>query len=342
VSTDDPLPEPSRGDGGRPEARADAERGAPTRDAEAGDDRLLSRREMLAVAGGTVSTLALAGRRAAGTPAAAAPRREVPDRLRQSASRWPYREIPLPEFARAAAAIGLAGIDLLQPEEWPVVADQGLICSMGYPTERQDFITSGFNRRENHPRLLRELEAAIPRAAAEGVPNLIAMFGDRGGLSDAEGIEACAAGLRAIAPLAEEEGVTVCLELLNSKVDHPDYQGDRTAFGVEVAEAVGSPRVKLLYDIYHMQIMEGDVIRTIRRHIDHIAHFHTGGVPGRHELDDAQELNYRGICRAIAETGFDGFVAHEFVPTREPLDSLREAFAVCDVPLGAEVRGGAA
>ncbi len=267
-------------------------------------------------------------------PAGGPPRPSgTPARLRQAASRWPYREIPLGEFAREAAAIGLVGIDLLQPEEWPVVVDRGLVCSMGYPTSREDFISFGFNRRENHPTLLRELEATIPRAAAEGVPNVIGMFGNRAGLSDSEGIDACVAGLREIAPLAEEEGVTLCLELLNSKVDHPDYQGDRTAFGVAVVEAVGSPRVKLLYDIYHMQIMEGDVIRTIRDNMEWIAHFHTGGVPGRGELDETQELEYRGICRAIAGTGFDGFVAHEFVPTREPLASLREAFAVCDAPL---------
>jgi len=157
------------------------------------------------------------------------------------------------------------------------------------------------------------------------------MFGNRQGRSDAQAIEACTTGLRRIAPLAERHGVTIWVELLNSKVDHADYQGDRTAFGAAVIEAVGSARVKLLYDIYHMQIMEGDVIRTIRQHAAHIAHFHTGGVPGRHELDDTQELNYRAIARAIADTGFTGFMAHEFVPTRDPLRSLRAAVQVCAV-----------
>jgi hydroxypyruvate isomerase len=202
---------------------------------------------------------------------------------------------------------------------------------MGYPTRRDDFIATGFNDRAKHPMLLRELETTIPRAAREGVPNVIAMFGNRKGRSDAEGVAACVAGLRAIAPLAEEHGVTVCVELLNSKVDHADYQGDRTAFGAEVVRGVGSPRVKLLYDIYHMQIMEGDVIRTVRAHLAEIAHFHTGGVPGRHELDGAQELNYRAVATAIADAGFGGFVAHEFVPTRDPLASLREAVGVCEV-----------
>jgi hydroxypyruvate isomerase len=255
----------------------------------------------------------------------------VPGRLKQSVSRWPFRAIPFPGFCRAVAALGLEAIDLLQPEEWAVARDHGLICSMGYPADRRDFISRGFNDRTNHALLLGELERTIPRAARERVPNVIAMFGNRADRTDAEAIDTCSAGLRTIAPLAEEHGVTICVELLNSKVDHRDYQGDRTGFGVRVMEAVGSPRVKLLYDIYHMQIMEGDVIRTIRDNIAHIGHFHTGGVPGRHELDDTQELNYRTVARAIADTGFTGWVAHEFVPTRDPLTSLREAVAICNV-----------
>jgi hydroxypyruvate isomerase len=246
-------------------------------------------------------------------------------------SRWPFQKIPLPDLCGAARAMGIAGIDLLQREDWEPVRELGLVCSMGYPTSRRDFIETGFNDRANHPMLLRELEGTIPEAARLGVPNVIAMFGNGEGRSDSQAIESCVAGLRAIAPLAEEHRVTVCLELLNSKVDHPDYQGDSTAFGAQVTQAVGSPRVKLLYDIYHMQIMEGDVIRTIREHIGHIAHFHTGGVPGRHELDQTQELNYGAIARAIAETGFTGYLAHEFTPTRDPLTSLREAVAVCQV-----------
>jgi hydroxypyruvate isomerase len=202
---------------------------------------------------------------------------------------------------------------------------------MGYPTKRDDFIATGFNDRTKHAMLLRELEATIPRASRESVPNVIAMFGNRNGRSDAEGIDNCVTGLRAIAPLAEENGVTVCVELLNSKVDHRDYQGDRTAFGAAVIRGVGSARVKLLYDIYHMQIMEGDVIRTVRAHVSDIAHFHTGGVPGRHEIDAAQELNYRAVATAIADADFKGYLAHEFIPTRDPLTSLREAVAICQV-----------
>ena len=252
-------------------------------------------------------------------------------RLNQSVTRWPFSRIPLPEFCRAAKAMGMVAMDLLQPEEWAVARDAGLVCSMGYPTKRTDFIARGFNDRANHPMLLRELEETIPRAAREGVPNVIAMFGNRNGRSDAEGIDNCVAGFRAIAPLAEQHGVTVCVELLNSKVDHRDYQGDRTAFGVAVTRGVASPRVKLLYDIYHMQIMEGDVIRTVRTHLAEIAHFHTAGVPGRNEIDETQELNYRTIASAIADTGFTGYFAHEFIPKRDPLTSLREAVAICDV-----------
>ena len=252
-------------------------------------------------------------------------------RLKQSVSRWPYSKIPLPEFSKAVAAMGLKAIDLLQPNEWDIVREHGLVSSMGYPTDRRDFLSNGFNNPASHPMLLRELEQSIPLAAKHAVPNVIAMFGNRQGRSDAEGIANCIAGLKRIAPLAEEQKVTVCVELLNSKVDHKDYQGDHTAFGVEVMKGVGSPRVKLLYDIYHMQIMEGDVIRTIRDNSQYIAHFHTGGVPGRHELDGTQELNWRAVASAIADTGFTGYLAHEFVPTRDPLTSLKEAFAICNV-----------
>jgi len=248
--------------------------------------------------------------------------------LKQSAARWCYEKIPIREFAQAAKRIGLAGIDLLQPAEWDVVRDQGLACSMGYPTDRRDFLTVGFNDRANHAMLLKELERTIPLAAEHKVPNVIAMFGNRGGRTDAAAIAASVEGLSKITPLAEQHSVTVCVELLNSKVDHRDYQGDHTAFGVEVMKGVASPRVKLLYDIYHMQIMEGDVIRTIRDNIAYIGHFHTGGVPGRHELDGRQELNWRAIAIAIAATDYAGFVAHEFMPTGDPLTSLKAAYEV--------------
>ena len=293
--------------------------------------RAVTRREMIAASAVVVGSVAALGCAPSAAESASAVASPVRGRLRQSVSRWPYNAIPLPEFCRAAKAMGLAGIDLLQPEEWAVARDAGLVPSMGYPTKRNDFIATGFNNVSNHAMLLSELEATIPRAAREGVPNVIAMFGNRNGMSDAQAITNCVAGLKRIAPLAEEQKVTICVELLNSKVDHADYQGDRTAFGVEVVSAVNSPRVKLLYDIYHMQIMEGDVIRTIRQHHAHIGHYHTGGVPGRHELDDTQELQWASICRAIVDTGFTGYLAHEFVPVRDPMTSLREAVLLCDV-----------
>ena len=256
---------------------------------------------------------------------------QPPNRLKQSVSRWPYKSIPLPEFCRACKGMGLSAIDLLAPEDWPVVRDCGLVCSMGYAVIRDDFIPRGFNDPANHDFLVGELERALPLAAAQGVPNLIAMFGNRQGRSDAQGIEACVTGLRRIAPLAEHHGVTICVELLNSKVDHKDYQGDHTAFGVPIVKAVNSPRVKLLYDAYHMQIMEGDLIRTLRDNRQYIAHVHTGGVPGRHELDDTQEVTWRAVATALADMNFQGYMAHEFVPTRDPLTSLREAVVLCDV-----------
>ena len=265
------------------------------------------------------------------SPAPLRPSAPAAPRLKQSVSRWPYESIPLPEFAKKCERIGLAAIDLLQPDEWPVVREAGLIPSMGYPSARRDFIATGFNDPANHAMLLNELERTIPLAKAAGVPNVITMFGNRKGRSDEEGAANCIAGLKRIAPLAEEQGVTICVELLNSRIDHHDYMGDRTAWGVQVMQGVDSPRVKLLYDIYHMQIMEGDIIRTIRDNIRWLGHFHTGGVPGRNELDDTQELDWRAIARAIADLGFQGFVAHEFVPTRDPMTSLKEAFHTCRV-----------
>jgi len=252
-------------------------------------------------------------------------------RLKQSVSYWPYGRIPLAQFAVQAKQAGVVAIDLLQPEEWPVVRDAGLVCSMGYPSKRRDFLTRGFNNPANHDLLVDEIEKTLPLAAQAGVPNVIAMFGNRNGRPDDEGAANCIAGLSRVKASAEQHGVTVCVELLNSKVDHKDYMGDRTAWGVKVMQGVNSPRVKLLYDIYHMQIMEGDVIRTIRDHIADLGHFHTGGVPGRNEIDDGQELNYRTVCKAIADAGFTGYVAHEFVPKRDPLTSLAEAVKICDV-----------
>jgi len=250
-------------------------------------------------------------------------------RLKQSVSRWPYQKIPLPEFCRAVAEMGLTAVDLLEEPEWAVARQHGLICSMGYAGGGT--IRDGLNVTANHDAIVRNFEQTIPRAAAMRVPNVITFFGNRRGMSDEAATANCIAGLNRVKKIAEDHGVTICVELLNSKVNHPDYQGDRTAFGAAIVKAVGSPRVKLLYDIYHMQIMEGDLVRTITDNKDSIAHYHTGGVPGRHELDATQEVNWPAVCKAIVDTGFRGYLAHEFVPTRDALTSLREAVVLCDV-----------
>ena len=253
--------------------------------------------------------------------------------FRHSVCRWPFRNFSLDELARTARELGIASVELLEPDEWAVVRQHGLTCAMGYATvpDPGSRLTRGFNRVEHHAWLLPAYERAIPLAAAAGVPNLICFSGSRGGQSDEEGLATCARGLDKLIPAATRHGITLCMELLNSKVDHPDYQCDRTPWGVELVKRLGSDHFRLLYDIYHMQIMEGDVIRTIRDNHRAIAHFHTAGVPGRHEIDGSQELNYAAIMRAIAETGFGGYVAQEFMPTREPREALAEAVRICSV-----------
>ena len=249
-------------------------------------------------------------------------------RLKQSFARWCYSKIPLDDLCRQAAEIGCTGIDLIEPEDWPVARKYGLTPTI---TQGKSSIPDGWNRKESHDRLEQEIRARIVRAAEAKVPNVITFSGNRKGMGDEEGKENCIAGLNRVKKFAEDNGVTVCLELLNSKVDHKDYMCDHTVWGVDVVKAVDSPRVKLLYDIYHMQIMEGDIIRTIRQNIAYIAHFHTGGVPGRHELDDTQELQWRTVAKAIADLNFQGFIGHEFVPLRDPMKSLREAVELCTV-----------
>ncbi len=257
--------------------------------------------------------------------------RPGPGRLHQSVCRWPFERIPLEDFCREARDMGLEAIDLLYPDEWAVAHSHGLAVSMGFASRRPRFIQEGFNDLAMHATLIEELETAIPLAADAGVPNLIVMSGNRRGETEARGIAACAQGLSQITSLAEQHGITLCLEMLNSTVDHADYDADTTRYGLEVVQSVGSPRFRLLYDIYHMQVMEGNVLATIGANRDAIVHLHTAGVPGRHELDDSQELNYRGIAHQMAEHEFEGYLAHEFIPTREPLGALREAIAVCNV-----------
>jgi hydroxypyruvate isomerase len=250
-------------------------------------------------------------------------------RIRQSACRWCYKKIPLEELCAFGAQIGLVVIDLLQPEEWEAPNRHGLVCSMGYAGGGE--IADALNRPEHHAAIEAAFRKNIPLAAKAGVPNVITFSGNRRGMPDQDGARNTVTGLNRVKKIAEDNGVVICLELLNSKVDHPDYMADHTVWGVRVMQEVNSPNVKLLYDIYHMQIMEGDLIATIRDNLAWIGHFHTGGVPGRHELDNTQEVQWDGVMRAIAESGFRGYVAQEFVPARDPLTSLREAVDLCDV-----------
>ncbi|MEO6445820.1 MAG: TIM barrel protein [Gemmatimonadaceae bacterium] len=249
-------------------------------------------------------------------------------RIRQSVCQWCYDSIPLPDLCAAARRIGLQSVELLGEKDWATVKAHGLTCAMA---NGPSTIKVGFNRPSEHDRLVAESQRLLPLVAAAGLPNMIVFSGNRDGMSDGEGLANCATALRRITPLAESLGVTICMELLNSKVDHIDYMCDRTPWGAELVRQVGSARFRLLYDIYHMQIMEGDVIRTIRDHFDTIAHFHTGGVPGRREIDESQELFYPAIMRAIADLGFKGYVAQEFIPSRDPLTSLAEGVKICDV-----------
>jgi len=250
-------------------------------------------------------------------------------KIRHSVSQWCYGDIPLEKFAEECKKMGIQSIELLSEKEWPVVKKYGLTCAIGYATDWG--IPKGFNRIENHEKLIADFSAMIPKAAAAGVPNLICFSGNREGQPDNEGMINCAKGLRQLMPLAEKHGVTIVMELLNS-FGHADYQCDKTPWGSALCEMVGSERFKLLYDIYHMQIMEGNIIDTIRKYHPYIGHYHTGGVPGRNELDETQELNYPAIMKAIVETGYTGFVGQEFVPTWEnKLDALRKCIMICDV-----------
>jgi len=230
---------------------------------------------------------------------------------------------------KAAADIGYEACELVGEEYWPMARDAGLVIAA---VGGHESIAEGLNRRENHARIQQEVREQIKKAVKWGIPNLICFSGNRNGLDDDTGAEVTAEGLRLLAPMAEDAGVTLVMELLNSKVDHHDYQCDRTPWGVRVCEMVNSSRVKLLDDIYHMQIMEGDIIRTITDNAQWIGHYHTAGVPGRRDMDETQELYYPAIMRAIVETGYDGYVGHEFIPKGDPVEALKSAFDLCNVP----------
>ncbi len=291
-----------------------------------------SRRTFLRSAGVAAATAALAPRLAAADAA-------LKGRINHSVCKWCYPKIALEDLCVAGKGMGLQSIELVAPADFATLKKHGLSCAMTtFPTidgpdgKKLGTIERAFNRTEHHDLLGKAYEPQIAAVADAGFKHLICFSGNRDGMDDETGLKNCAAGLKKLLPLAERRGVTLVMELLNSRVNHKDYMCDKSAWGVELVKRIGSPNFKLLYDIYHMQIMEGDVIATIRREHPHFAHYHTGGVPGRHEIDETQELQYPAIMRAIVETGFKGHVAQEFIPAKpDALASLRQAVGICDV-----------
>jgi hydroxypyruvate isomerase len=296
----------------------------------------MQRREFLGavtaslVAGATTVPNGQAAPTAQATPPPPPPRK---GRIKQGVTRGVFGHgAVLDDACREAARLGIKGFDLIGPADWPTLKKYGLVPSM-YPGGPGGSIPVALNRKENHEKLTGLMHPAIDEAAANAVPNIICFSGNRNGLADAEGADNCVAFLNAIKAHAEDKQVTICMEYRNSKVNHKDYMFDHIAWGVDVMKRVNSPRVKILYDIYHAQIMDGDIVRNIRDHFQWIGHFHTGGNPGRHEIDDTQELNYRFVMQAIAELGYTGFVSHEYSPSQgnEPIATLEKAIEICDV-----------
>jgi hydroxypyruvate isomerase len=284
----------------------------------------MDRRTFLGTLAGAIAAGAVA--EAQGTPA---PRR---GRLKQGITRGVLRGLALEDACREAARLGIEGFDLIAPADWPTLKKYGLVPSM-YPGGPGGQIPVGPSHKDTHAELIPKMHAAIDEAAAAGVPNIIVLGGEKRGISYEEGADNCVAYLDAVKAHAEDKGVTLCFEYLNSKVNHKDYIFDHIAWGVDVMKRVGSPRVKILYDIYHAQIMDGDIVRNIRDHFQWIGHFHTGGNPGRHEIDDTQELNYHFVMQAIADLGYTGFVSHEYSPSQghDPLVELKRAMEICTV-----------
>lgn len=286
----------------------------------------ITRRDALRAATAGVVGLAASGLGAA--PAAMAPRGT--GGLRHSVARWTFGQMPIDQLCRTVRQIGVSAIDLVGPDDWPTLKAHGVHSSMCNGAELG--LEKGFADPRFHDELVARYTRHIDLVADAGYRNLICFSGNRNGMDPDEGMANAAAGLKRILGHAEKRGVMLVMELLNSRVDHPDYLCDRSAWGVALCGMLGSDHFGLLYDIYHMQIMEGDIISTIRRDHRHFVHYHTAGVPGRHEIGDQQELNYPAICRAIRDTGFDGFIAQEFIPTApDPIASLREAIELCDV-----------
>ncbi|MCX6297608.1 MAG: TIM barrel protein [Bacteroidetes bacterium] len=250
--------------------------------------------------------------------------------INHSACRWCYNDIPLEQLCAAGKEIGLVGIDLVGPKDWPTLKNYNLISTMCNGAEIS--LAKGWNDKQYHAKLISNYTEHIDLVAKAGYTNLFCASGNRNGMDDETGLQNCAEGLKQIMAQAEKNGVIIVMELLNSKVNHKDYMCDRSAWGVELCKRIGSPNFKLLYDIYHMQIDEGDVISTIRSYNSYFGHYHTGGVPGRNEIDETQELYYPAIMKAIHATGYKGYVAQEFIPKAvDKIDSLRKAVQICDI-----------
>ncbi|MCF2493342.1 hydroxypyruvate isomerase family protein [Dyadobacter chenhuakuii] len=250
-------------------------------------------------------------------------------KINHSVCKWCYGKIPLDTFAKECKEMGITSIELLGPEDWPTLKKYGLTCAL--PNGAGMGIEKGFNDLALHDELVKSYEDLFPKLKEAGYSTVICFSGNRRGMSDIDGMRNCAIGLRRLMPSAEKHGITMIMELLNSKVNHKDYMCDHTSWGAGLCEMVGSENFKLLYDIYHMSIMEGDVIATIKKYHKYIGHYHTGGVPGRNEIDEGQELYYPAIMKAIVDTGYKGFVAQEFIPKREPLASLKQCVQICDI-----------
>ena len=266
--------------------------------------------------------------------AANLPPEKLKGNINHSVCQWTYSFISLEELCVEVKKMGLGAIDLLSPKEWPTAKKHGLYCSMCY-TAGKTSLTDGWNNPANHASLIKDYTEAIPLVAAAGYKNLICFSGNRRGMDDETGMKNMTEGIKQIIGLAEKNGVIVQIEVFNSKIDHKDYMGDKSAWAVELCKRIGSPNFKILYDIYHMQINEGDVIRTIQNNHQYFGHYHTAGVPGRHEINDQQELYYPAIMEAIVKTGYKGYVAQEFIPTgktnEEKLAALKDAVSRCDV-----------
>lgn len=256
--------------------------------------------------------------------------KELKGNINHSACFWCYNPIPLEDFLKSLTELGVKSIDLVGPDDWPLLKKYDIHASMCWGA--QISLTEGWNDPQYHEVLIKNYTEMIPKVAGEGFKNLICFSGNRRGMDDAVGLKNCVDGLKKIIPVAEKHGVVVQMELLNSKVNHEDYMCDHTLWGVELCKQVGSENFKLLYDIYHMQIMEGDIIRNIQDYHQYFGHYHTGGNPGRHEINETQELNYPAIMKAIVETGFKGHVAQEFIPTwDDKIAALKEGVTICDV-----------